>query len=57
MAKRAETREYRVSLFDGRGTAAVYRVDGYGRAVSEVVHVTGVYTERDAIAAAVAAGL
>jgi len=55
--KRADQREYRVELFDGRGTATVVIVDGYDRAVSEVAHVVAVHTQREAIAAALREGL
>jgi hypothetical protein len=54
--KRKDERHYRVELFDGRGTATVCVVDGYGRVVdnspANIVYVEGVHTEREAITAA-----
>ncbi len=51
-----DERHIRVTLFDGRGTANVSVVDGYGRVVdndiANVVYVVGVHTEAEAISAA-----
>jgi hypothetical protein len=57
--QRRAQRDYRVSVLGGRhhplrGTATVYVVDGYGRAVSDVAHVVGARTELDAIEAVLA---
>lgn len=51
---RKDERHTKVALFDGRGSANVWVEDGYGRPVTDVVHVVGVHTEREAIAAAFA---
>jgi hypothetical protein len=54
MSKKQE-RHFKAELFDGRGTAVVGVVDGNGHYVSELVHVTGVHTEQEAVTAALEA--
>lgn len=57
MTKRADRREYRVELFDGRAAATVYVVDGYGRPRGPVYHVAPVRTKEEAVAAAIEEGI
>jgi hypothetical protein len=46
--KRGDERHIRVEFFDGRGTANVWVVDGYGRPVSKIRHIVGVRNEAEA---------
>lgn len=62
--KRADRHEFHAIVDDGRGTATVTIIDGYGRFVSDDMsdrrywrYVVGVHTKDEAIAAAKSEGL